>query len=213
MARDFDEIRQEMYSEMRGILPTIFATTNPVSANILNSFVWSLSSEAAELVKALEDFKDDQNVLTSASAIGSWEDLINLSQRPDMSLLARRSRVFSRTSGGPTTLAVLKNVVRKYVDGENFNIFEYHTLNDPTSAFRFKIQINRMPGVYYDEVSLQQDVLRLQPAHCGDIVEIEDRWRDFTDAFAFTDSVSAFPLYVFTIGTSTIEGPDVIGLN
>jgi len=207
-----DEFRQSEYEEMKALLPDIFPDNEDISASQTNSILMSLANELGWLEFNLEEFRDNENALTATiEGIVDWEDIAGLPHRTDLTLGTRRARVYARISGTPCTLETIKQVVKGYVGEDNFEIFEYWTLNDPASAFKYKVIITRPPSTAYDEESLQQDLVRVQPAHCGDYVEIEDKWDNIEDTLTITEGVSATKLQFFVIGSSLIDGPDVIG--
>jgi hypothetical protein len=204
---------QTMYREMRDLLPIILTETVPVSANIFNSFVQSLATNEGQLVFDMKNAKENLNVLTcvTGGGIEAWEAIAGLEPRTDLSIQNRRARVFSRVSAKPTTIKILRDIIESYLGDTPYSIFEYWTLGDPASAFNYRVEIPRPPTVDYDELSLQQDIIRVQPAHCSDRFELLNTWDSIADTFSFTESVSAVNITYITIGTSTIDGPDRIG--
>jgi hypothetical protein len=211
MAYDSDTARAEMLETFYNLLPSIFPQVNPVSGSIFNSFVKSIADSEADFLVELHDFKDNLNVLTSTSAfIGEWENLVGLPNRPDLSLLSRQGRVFSRMEGTAPTVSNMKDLIRSYTGSDNFTIFEYHTLNDPLSAFVYEVRLTTPGFGGVDEEALREDLIRTQPAHCI-LLRIVDEWPIEEEIVSVTESSTATVQDIFVIGSSLIGGPDIIG--
>lgn len=208
MPKDRNEAINEVFRDMMDLLPVILTETNPASASTYTSFVKSLCESEGTRVRDIYDFKDNINILTAASGIDAWEDLLEIPRREDLNIANRQSRVFSRLSGNPCTVTTIKNIIRNYVGSDYFSIFEYHTLNDPASAFIYEVNIQRPASNPYDEESLLLDLQRVQPAHCT--VKLVDKFDTFYESFTFTESASGEIRNYIIINSSLINGKDLI---
>lgn len=204
---DLTTLQSEQYDEFWKYIPTSF--TDGVTSRF-SSFVTSLSNDQASFLKEIYDFKDNLNVLTAnTQGVTAWEAFLQLPDRPDLTLQARRGRLFSRMSPLAGTLETIKNVVKNYIGSDQFSVFEYQTLNDPVSAFCYEIQINVSSTVSYIKTDLEDDLKRLQPEHCQ-LVRIIDPFKYLTDTTSASDSATVQLISIFLSDISPCDNPDYI---
>ena len=112
--------------------------------------------------------------------------------------------------GVDPTISNMKDLIRNYTGLDNFEIFEYYTLNDPASAFVYEVRLTTPDLAGLDEDSLKEDLIRTHPAHCI-LHRFVDIWPIADDILSITESATATVKDIFIIGSSLIGGPDVIG--
>lgn len=204
---DLTTLQSEQYDEFWKYIPTSF--TDGVTSRF-SSFVTSLSNDQASFLKEIYDFKDNLNVLTeNTQGVTAWEAFLQLPDRSDLTLQARRGRLFSRMSPLSGTVETIKKIVSNYIGGSDFIINEYYTLSDPASAFMYDIQINSSNTVSYIVSDLTDDLQRVQPAHCK-LIRIIDPYNYTTDSQSQSDAVSVQSLNIFQLDSSVLDGPDIL---
>jgi len=189
MAYDITQANEEMYNAFYNLFPDIFDKKNP-NESVFATFVRALAENEAQFLVDLHEFKDNINILTcSERFIGTWEELVGLPVRPDLSITDRRSRIYSRVAGTPATVQTTKRIIESFVGNKEFSIFEYWTLEDPASAFAYDVKIIRPSPNNYNEGSLIDALIRVQPAHCQ-FSKIVNVW-NFNEGISTTDSATA----------------------
>jgi len=202
-----------MYQQLLSELPELLTTeTNEASGTILNSLMRSIASVAGDEYQDIINFQDDINVVTAtASGVNVWEEFLQLPERPDLTLEARRARLLNRTAGVFPTLDIIKDTIRNYTGDNNFSVYEYFNDGIPASAFLYRVDIIQPASNEFDLEDLQDDLLRIQPAHCGQFVEVAEAWTSLADSVSVSEGpVSISAADFFIIGSSLIGGPDVV---
>lgn len=201
------QLQSEQYDEFRKYVPECF--TDSASA-IWTAFLTSLSNDQAMFLKECYDFKDNINVLTAnTQGVTAWEDFLGLPNRPDLSLQARRGRLFSRMATKSDTVKTLKDVISSYIGSNDFSITEYYTYAEPASAFYYDVTLNVPETVGFIQSDLEQDLIRLQPAHAK-LVQILDGFRYIYDTQTSDDSVTTQIINIFCSDISPCDNPDYI---
>lgn len=201
------QLQLEQYNEFWKYIPTSLST--PVSS-VFDTLVLSLSNEQANFLSIWYQFKDNINVLTSdTNGVTAWEAFLQLPNRPDLSLQARRGRLYSRMVTQPSTIGTLKSVVKSYIGTDNFQFNEYYTYNDPVSAFYYEVQINESFTASFIRSDLEDDLQRLQPEHCR-LVRILDPFYYLSDTVSPSDSIITQVINVFRADISPCDDPDYI---
>jgi hypothetical protein len=204
---ELSQLISEQYEQFRNYIPSAF-TDSPSSK--FDSVIQSLTVDQAKLLKEIYDFKDNINVLTAnTEGVTGWEAFLGLQNRPDLSLQARRGRLFSYMVQKDNTIKTMGDVVKSYIGSDQFTIFEYWTLSDPASAFVWEVQINTPNTASYIKSDLEYDLVRLQPAHCT-LLRILDTFKYLADTLSTSDSVSTTLLSVFQSDISQCDNSLVI---
>jgi hypothetical protein len=204
---DLSQLRTDQYAEFFKYIPS--ALTDAPSS-VFVAFIESLSEDQAKTMKDVYDFKDNINVLTAnTNGVTAWEAFLSLPDRPDLSLQARRGRLFSRMVVKAPTIQELKDVIRSYIGSDDFSINEYHTFAVAASAFMYEVQINLVDTTGFIQSDLEEDLIRIQPAHCR-MVRIIDPFKYLTDTLTATDSVTSQVISVIRADISPSDSPDHI---
>lgn len=204
---DLSQLRTDQYAEFFKYIPSAL-TDSPSSVFV--AFVNALTEDQARTMQDVYDFKDNINVLTAnTNGVTAWETFLSLPDRPDLSLQARRGRLFSRMVVKAPTIQELKDVIRSYIGSNDFSINEYYTFADPASAFMYEVQINLPDTTGFIQSDLEEDLTRIQPAHCR-LVRIIDPFKYLADTLTTTESVTSKVVNIFQFDISPIDNPDYI---
>lgn len=204
---DLSQLQTDQYTEFFKYIPSPL-TDSPSSVFV--AFIGSLSNDQALTMKDVYDFKDNINVLTAnTNGVTAWETFLSLPNRPDLSLQARRGRLFSRMVMKAPTIKELKGVIRNYIGSDDFSINEYYTQADPASAFMYEVQINLPDTTGFIQSDLEEDLTRIQPAHCR-LVRIIDPFKYLSDTLTATESVVSKVVNIFQFDVSPMDNPDYI---
>lgn len=202
---DLSQLQTDQYTEFFKYIPSPL-TDSPSSVFV--AFVRSLSNDQASMLKDTYDFKDNINVLTAnTNGVTAWENFLSLPDRPDLSLQARRGRLFSRMVIKAPTIQELKGVISSYIGSDDFAIIEYYTQADPVSAWMYEVQINISDTTGFIQSDLEDDLRRIQPAHC-ELVRITDPFKYLSDTLTSTESVTSDVISVILADISPADDPD-----
>lgn len=212
----FDENLNSSYGEFLNLIPNIFSIVSPASGSTFLNSNKVFMDDLDVFNQALADFKNNLNVLTSnVTGIAAWEDLIQIGERPDLSLDQRRARVFTRVAGTPETIDTLKNIVKHYT-GTRPVMFEYGAMDrddpyfDINKIWTYQLIIEQPPVIPYNVTDIIKDLSDADPAHCNPEIA-ENYILGADDIFILSDSFNSELANVFIVGVSLVGGPDLIG--
>lgn len=203
---DINTLKQQEYDEFYKYIPTSF--TDNISSRF-GTFVYSLACDQAQFIDELNKFKENINVLTAnTEGVTAWEAFLQLPSRPDLTLQARRGRLFSHMVT-QATIESIKKIVNSYVNSNDFEIYEYWTTSNPASAFVYEIQLNIPFVTGQIRQDLIDDLTRVQPAHCT-LFAIIDGFQYLSDSLIISDTISTESLTVFQSDVSQSDDTSIV---